>query len=214
MKLSNIWKSVQRARDDFKFWAEKGASYGPSPEVRSELENQNWKFRREVVVPLAAPAMPVDQYHPITPEGIEIKDTHPEWARYEQARITAVCKLFNRPVPDSFPGPRKSLSDVWKDVQFWAAKHEIFSAHSSVMDEMKKDGWSFERETVAVYAPHGPGAVDIYRPVTPEGVKLVPGEATQAQWDRYEQARLAAVHKVFNRPPPSPPSCCPGCGCS
>jgi len=213
MKLSNIWKSVQKARDNFSFWLEQGASYGPSPEVRGALEKDGWKFRREVVVPLAAPAMPVDQYHPITPEGIELKDTDAEWGRYEQARITATCNLYNRPLPESFPGPRKSLSDVWKSVQFWAAKHEILGAHPAVMDEMKKDNWSFDRETVLVPVAGVGGFVDIYRPITPEGVKLVPGEATQAQWDRYEQARLVAVHRAFDRPLP-PPTSGPSCGCS
>jgi hypothetical protein len=103
------------------------------------------------------------------------------------------------------------LSEIWRNVQFWAAKHEILGADPAVMAEMKKDGWSFDRETVIVAAPHGAGSVDVHRPITPEGDKLVPGEATQAQWDRYEQARLAAVSRVFNRPPPS---CCPSCGCS
>ncbi len=213
MKLSDIWKKVQQARDDFRFSMERGASYGPSPEVRGELEKQGWTFKREVTVPLAAPAMPVETYRPVTPEGKELTDTDPEWARYEKARITEVCKQFNRPLPDTFPGPRKSLSDVWKDVQFWFAKHEVLGAHPRVMKEMEKDGWSFATETALVPAGGGMGGyVDIHRPITPEGVKLVPGEATQAQWSRYEEARLAALNRAFNRPAPEASG--PKCNCS
>jgi hypothetical protein len=49
--------------------------------------------------------LPVDNYHPIL-DGVEIKPKSPEWSRYQQERIAAVHKVFNRPLPGSSPAPR------------------------------------------------------------------------------------------------------------
>jgi hypothetical protein len=104
MKLKDIWAKVQKLADDFQFWNEKGASYGPCPQVRAELAKQGWSFRRETVMPPPGAPIVADTFHPITPEGIEIGRRSPDWRRYEDARLAAVYKVFNRPVPPA-PAP-------------------------------------------------------------------------------------------------------------
>jgi hypothetical protein len=57
------------------------------------------------VIPPMPQGLPVDNYHPIL-DGVEIKPKSPEWSRYQQERIAAVHKVFNRPLPGSSPAPR------------------------------------------------------------------------------------------------------------
>jgi hypothetical protein len=98
----------------------------------------------------------------------------------------------------------KSLSEIWRNVQHWAAKHEIMGPDPAVTKELESQGWKFRTETVFPMTPSAPAAIDILHPITPEGYEI---GRESLHWPRYEAARIAAVDKLFGKPAPSGPAC-------
>jgi hypothetical protein len=215
MKLSNIWNSLNKFRDNLAFSLDKGATYGPSKPVQDELAGKGWTFRAEAVaMPQAGVAVSL---HPIL-NGVEISETKKgritaEWEQYETDRLTAVYKVHNRPLPEVLPvakaGTLTAMAAFRRSVNHWLAKHEVFGPDEAVIGELKKQGWSFKPETIDAVSIHAM-PVTVYRPVTPEGRKLEPGDGNP-QWPRYETARLAAVEKLYGK---EKTSAGPVCGCS
>ena len=99
------------------------------------------------------------------------------------------------------------LTGIWRDVQRFSAKHELLGPDFAVMEQMKRDGWNFVEKDEAVSAAYYVSVVKTPRPVNAAGEFIT---RDSPEWGAYEQARRAAVEKVYPRNAPQPPAC----GCS
>jgi hypothetical protein len=208
--LSGLFEKVAKLRDDLAFKLDLGASYGPSKAVQDEMAPKGWSFRSEIV---AMPGVAAESLHPIL-DGVEIHESvggryTSEWERYETERLAAVYKVHNRPQPNVLDVPKAGTltpgAELKRRFNHWAARNEFLGPDTRVTEELEKQGWTFRKEVVHAFGGGMPVAAEVLHPVPP-GAKAELKRGTP-DWEQYNEARMAAVEKLFGKPG------APSCGC-
>ena len=91
-----------------------------------------------------------------------------------------------------------SLKNVWKKLQFFAAAHDLCQPSRAVQEVMEKDGWSFQTEHQAVIGGMGGTIVSYTVAKTPEGELVYNSDE---DYKRYQEARMAAMEKIYGPRP-------------